>query len=367
MHIRHPKILLVGVLGGIWAFLGAIGTLRTAHDIFENRGLIVDRAGDIVFSPWFGAGIALICVVLMSYWEWPFTRRANDVARPTQQAQIRELVDLTKFATDTLLNADLSASQTTWSYTSWHDRTTQWKQDVLNALTQAGVTEQDKSYFETLVTHTQRHLPGVSVQHAKQREILAENIYRLRNILGRIGSDQEPVGERSADQHQSSVKVLEWRDGDQSDTRAEYRQWSHAVFIIDGKKKERGRAYIEIDREPNPDRKPGCIGDHTGWSDEVEGLRPGAQYNVPVFMKLDRPVESWIDRQRRPIALSRYRRPERPVYLKAGCYVTDVPFLNRLHRQPLSSGEYRLRVVLILGDVKHQVEYYTPWRQFSVP
>jgi hypothetical protein len=65
--------------------------------------------------------------------------------------------------------------------------------------------------------------------------------------------------------------------------------------------------------------------------------------------------------------------PEHPFWteppiatLRAGTYLTDQPFLDRVHRQPLLPGIYRLRVVAILGDVDHQRTFTSDWKEIQV-
>jgi hypothetical protein len=70
MRVRHPRILAVGVLSALWAIVSTIGDLQTAKEIFENRGPIMSWMGQFLFSPWAGAGLAVVCVVIMFAVEW---------------------------------------------------------------------------------------------------------------------------------------------------------------------------------------------------------------------------------------------------------------------------------------------------------
>lgn len=99
----------------------------------------------------------------------------------TPEERIRELID---FGTDTLLYADLSASQKTWTLESWHDRTEQWKDHVFLALVDFGATEKDTARIREIGEFRSRKFRGVNGEHAKLRERLAERIKRLREIVG---------------------------------------------------------------------------------------------------------------------------------------------------------------------------------------
>lgn len=158
----------------------------------------------------------------------------------------------------------------------------------------------------------------------------------------------------------SVLRLLEWREGNPSDTRREYREWRQAVFMLQGQTKERGRAYIEVMKDGITDRNRACIAWGDGFSHEMRLLKPSEQYLIPVFVRLKETTELWLDKKaQHPIGY-------RPIYTDAGSYVTDEAFLTRQHRQRLPRGACALRVVLIIGDVAHQVEQFTEWRDFGV-
>jgi len=80
-----------------------------------------------------------------------------------------------------------------------------------------------------------------------------------------------------------------------------------------------------------------------------------------VFMRLTNDCHLWIDEQRYGRLLG-----YQPRWLAAGSYITDGAFMDNVHRQPSPRGTYRMRVVLIIGDVAHAVDYPSDWRQFDV-
>src|SRR5262249_3756806 len=127
------------------------------------------------------------------------------------------------------------------------------------------------------------------------------------------------------------------------------------VFMFGGNKKQRGRAYIEIDDGLKIDRLNADIGSGEWHAHDVSSLVPGQQYNILVFMQLDKPQKLWVDRDH--------------VYapVLAGCYVTDSAFLSGLHRAQLEMRHYELRVIIALGDVEHSQEHSSSWRTFAVP
>lgn len=121
------------------------------------------------------------------------TARSMSHLRPRVSAspyapQIRELADLVRFGTDTLLNADLGPNQTTWSVPLLQQRSTQWRDDVVAVLNRTNATETEKLDFEKLVTFQPKGIPGVDVEHARIREVLAERIHRLKEIIKRLES-----------------------------------------------------------------------------------------------------------------------------------------------------------------------------------
>lgn len=156
------------------------------------------------------------------------------------------------------------------------------------------------------------------------------------------------------------LDVLEWRDGNSADSRVEYRNWAYVVFRIGGHRKERVRAYLDIDDGGTENRTAACISGHGWFAHEVGDIRPGEQYAVWVFLRLRNGTELWIDRKKQHIL------GYRPRYLDAGCYVTDRPFMDEVHRQRLPAGRYRIKAVLITGDVAHQKEWPTDAKSFDV-
>ncbi len=98
---------------------------------------------------------------------------------------------------------------------------------------------------------------------------------------------------------------------------------------------------------------------------ESGGLRPGQPYAIPTFAVISKTSKFWLDRR---------FVPDHPFWsepadftLQPGTYVTDRPFLNRVHRQQLPSGTYNLAVVVILGDTEHERAFSSDWKQIRVP
>jgi len=73
----------------------------------------------------------------------------------------------------------------------------------------------------------------------------------------------------------ATLRFLEWRDGNQTDSRVDYRNWSHVVFMIGGTNKQRGRAFIEVEHGPDRDRINAHIAGLNWHSHEVGQLLPG--------------------------------------------------------------------------------------------
>lgn len=163
----------------------------------SKEGLVTVAAGAAglasVVTPdwrswWLAGPLWTVAAVAALRW-WIVTRGGNGEEEREYaivHQQLEELRDLIRFGTDTLLNADLGPNQSQWSLEGWRERTSQWRQDALGRLARVGATEREKSNFETLVTFTSQNLPGVSPEHARLRNILAERIHRLRAILGQV-------------------------------------------------------------------------------------------------------------------------------------------------------------------------------------
>ena len=158
---------------------------------------------------------------------------------------------------------------------------------------------------------------------------------------------------------ESIVTMLEWRDPDQTDSRPEYRGWTHVIFVLDGRKKQPARAYVEFTNvnRGTTDRIPVHISDSNWHVRNLTNLIPGSQYGVWVFLDLNKSVQLTIDG-----ADWVGKKP----WLEAGAYLTDHAFMTRLHRQRLATGVYRATVVLSIGDVEAAYEHRTTTREFVV-
>jgi hypothetical protein len=156
------------------------------------------------------------------------------------------------------------------------------------------------------------------------------------------------------------VEKLEWRNGNPSDSRAEYRAWLHVVFLVRSKQKVRASAHIELEHNGTRDRRRGRIASDAGYhAHEIYPLPTGEQLSVPCVMRLEADTRLWVDNgpRRRGVLGAVLPKP-----VLAGWYLTDDPFLSDLHRDPLHPGDYRVRVVLCVdGEDKS-----TEWRDFVV-
>jgi hypothetical protein len=80
---------------------------------------------------------------------------------------------------------------------------------------------------------------------------------------------------------------VSWRPPAANESRPGYAGLYHAEFKIGGRRKERGRAYIEVDAQvpgEKPTRTKACMADGTDRiAHEMSGLRPGQPYLIPVF------------------------------------------------------------------------------------
>jgi len=159
--------------------------------------------------------------------------------------------------------------------------------------------------------------------------------------------------------------TMEWRAPTVNDTRPGYAGLHHVVFRIGGNRRQRGRVYIDLDAGgTSPTRTKACMAEGTDFiTHESTRLRPGQPYVVPVFTVLSRPSKFWLDRR---------FVPDHPFYseppdLFPGTYVTDGPFLDRVHRQPLPPGTYNIAVVVLLGDSEYERVFSSSWKELRVP
>jgi hypothetical protein len=225
------------------------------------------------------------------------------------------------------------------------------------------MTPQQRAHYDNGIWLCAAHAP--LVDHDWPRYTV-EQLHEMKRIAeSKASADLEHV------RIQASLRPLldgeiEWHAPIANETRPGYAGLYHAVFTIGGKRKERGRAYIDVDiGAPAPRRTKACMGDGTDFiAHELAELRPGQPYNIPVFMEVRETTKFWLDRR---------FVPDHPFWkepviatLSPGVYVADEPFLNQLHRPRLSPGRYRIRVAVILGDTEHQQNFYSDWMDVSV-
>lgn len=146
---------------------------------------------------------------------------------------------------------------------------------------------------------------------------------------------------------------IEWHPPAPKESRPGFEQLHHAVFRLAGKRKVRGRAFIDVQSVTHPtSRLRACIGEATeSLAHEVKALRPEQQYVIPVFTRLAAASKFWLDRRfvpDHPLSPT----PAMPI-VPVGTYVTDEAFLFQHHRAALPAGKFTLKVVLVLGDVEH--------------
>src|SRR5262245_30932306 len=160
---------------------------------------------------------------------------------------------------------------------------------------------------------------------------------------------------------------VEWRAPTVNDTRAGFSGLYHAVFRIGGKRTHPGRVYIDLDDGETSNRTQACMAEGTAFIlHEWDRLRPGQPYAVPAFtMVSQEPSKFWLDLRFVPD----FPMGEEPAdfTLAPGTYVTDAPFLNRVHRQPLPPGTYKISVVVILGTGEHERVFSSSPKELRVP
>lgn len=87
--------------------------------------------------------------------------------------------------THTILHADLSPQQTTWTWEVWRDAEKQWTGEVDWAL--RSISKSDRAYFSADVNpQTLPPVPGIHREHSRLRAVLAERLRRLHDIVSRL-------------------------------------------------------------------------------------------------------------------------------------------------------------------------------------
>jgi hypothetical protein len=152
---------------------------------------------------------------------------------------------------------------------------------------------------------------------------------------------------------------LEWRDtvSRVNDSRLEYRNWTHVVFMSEtiAGSATRVRAFIDLKHGTRVTRTRAEIAGH-GWHSHEAAIKRGEQYSVPVFLTLDQRVVLWIDEQTPRLGYT-------PPKMLEGSYITDSVFFDDpFLRRPLLTGQYSLRVILVMegGEVD------STWNVFDV-
>jgi len=109
--------------------------------------------------------------------------RRSGLPADKQRSAIKELVMLREEGVTDLQNRDLrhdgQYAQFTYDFKQWELR-------VEDALTRARAPEGDISWFRVLGTFTPKGLPGINPLHARGRNMIAEKIDRLTDIISRL-------------------------------------------------------------------------------------------------------------------------------------------------------------------------------------
>ena len=128
-----PKVILGAVVVIIFAALTATYP-RSA--LWIGLGVSLSLYLLLNWRDWFGASswpiastalIALATAIAVAGLWWNVVLPRLVPTASGKSSPVGKLPDLVKFATDTLLYADLGANQTTWSFQTWKDRTDLWK------------------------------------------------------------------------------------------------------------------------------------------------------------------------------------------------------------------------------------------------
>ena len=201
-----------------------------------------------------------------------------------------------------------------------------------------------------------RDWPRYSVEQLRSVKRHAESMAAANLEEARIKASLEPVLDGA----------VEWHEPPANEARPGYAGLRHVVFRLAGRRKQRGRVYLDIDTgEGTPRRTRACMGEGTDFvAHELGALRPGQPYSVPAFTVIKTTSKFWLDRR---------FVPDHPFWtepadftLRPGTYVTDEPFLDRVHRQALPLGIYKLAVVVILGDAEHARTFASDWKEVRV-
>lgn len=178
----------VGGVLAVWRLIELILNWAGVVDQFRSMMDANHWFSKVLFWPHLGnvasvCGVVLLVAILVDRRRKPphqIEPTTDD--NKTQTTDPPTLRDLIAFATDKLLYADLGPGQSTWTFESWRDRTEQWKDQVLNVLTVEGANAAQIDRFKTLGSFKTRKFPGISEEHSRLKDRLAERIHRLREI-----------------------------------------------------------------------------------------------------------------------------------------------------------------------------------------
>ena len=160
--------------------------------------------------------------------------------------------------------------------------------------------------------------------------------------------------------------ALEWQGPSSNEDRPGYAGLYHVTFMIGGRRKERGRVFIEVEQDGRlQPRRNACMAEGVYWvAHEFPALRPGQTYTMPVFDVVKRTTKFWLDQ--RLVPDHPFYEPSQLATLQPGTYVTDEPFLNMVHRPTLAPGHYRILAGVILGDAAHAETFRSEWKEVTV-
>lgn len=193
--------------------------------------------------------------------------RDPSVSQQARADSIKALVELTEYAVRRLLHDPQGGA-------GLPERVDAWEQQVLAALTAAGASESDKSFFRVLIFYKPRGLTARTPALTKIREEVGEKIERLRSITRKLEEASGKQTDAFAKEHQDADQPARSTELPESELTLGTKERDNSVFIV----------------VRNPQREPKS--GHSVWVEDLQKFSPEVGFHpVAEFDKASKPCQ----------------------------------------------------------------------------
>lgn len=173
----HPLLsTILGLLAAGVPWLQSGWALVSDEPLFE---VVARNIGPLPLSNWLAIAAGAAGLTVLGSVVYQLTKTADTYRR---RVVVSSLVILRELAVHTLLNRAVANDGDLQQLKRDIDV---WQNSVLKQLDDFG-SQSDVTYFRVLGTYTSKNLPGWNSEHASERNMLAERIDRLLEIMRRI-------------------------------------------------------------------------------------------------------------------------------------------------------------------------------------